>query len=141
MSAAFSYEYDLPQLAEIAGIVKKHLLQKRIALFVGEVGAGKTTLIKEVCQQLGVEDEVSSPTYSLVNEYRSDEGTIYHMDLYRLNSALEMYEAGIIEYLESDSICLVEWPDLVLPIVENMTYVKVELHHLPESRMMELTLH
>jgi tRNA threonylcarbamoyladenosine biosynthesis protein TsaE len=140
MSAAFSNEYDLSQLTEMAGIVKKHLLQKRIALFVGEVGAGKTTLIKEVCHQLGVEDEVSSPTYSLVNEYRSDEGTIYHMDLYRLNSALEMYEAGIIEYLESGSICLVEWPDLVLPVVENMTYIKVELHHLHEKRLMMLTI-
>ncbi len=141
MIAEFTYEYDLAQLVEIAGKVKENLLPKRIALFIGEVGAGKTTLIKEICHQLGVEDEVSSPTYSLVNEYRSNEGTIYHMDLYRLNSPLEMYEAGIIEYLESGHICLVEWPELILPIVANMEHMNVELHHLPESRMMKVTLH
>ena len=141
MIEAFTYEYDLAQLVEIAGKVKENLLPKRIALFIGEVGAGKTTLIKEICHQLGVKDEVSSPTYSLVNEYRSNEGTIYHMDLYRLNSPLEMYEAGIIEYLESGHICLVEWPELILPIVANMEHMSVELHHLPESRMMKVTLH
>lgn len=132
------FEYDLPGLPEMASLVIEQLNQRNIVLFIGEVGAGKTTLIKEICSQLQVSDEVSSPTYSLVNEYESSRGPIYHMDLYRLNSAMEFFEAGIMEYLDSGSICFIEWPDLLMPYLEHFEYLLVELTHHEERRRLML---
>jgi len=79
--------------------------------FEGEMGAGKTTLIRFICAELGVQDEVSSPTFSLVNEYlTARKETIYHFDLYRLNTPEEALGFGIEEYLDSGKLCLIEWP-------------------------------
>ncbi len=83
-----------------------------IILFNGEMGAGKTTLIKAICKELNVEDEVSSPTYSLVNEYFSPTaGTIYHFDFYRLRQEEEAMDMGVEEYLDSGHLCLLEWAE------------------------------
>lgn len=83
-----------------------------IILFNGDMGAGKTTLIKAICKQLEVEDEVSSPTYSLVNEYYSPTaGTIYHFDFYRLRQEEEAMDMGVDEYLYSGHLCLIEWAE------------------------------
>tara|TARA_R110000850_G_scaffold249331_3_gene374261 strand:+ start:1384 stop:1812 length:429 start_codon:yes stop_codon:yes gene_type:complete len=83
-----------------------------IILFNGDMGAGKTTLIKAICKELEVEDEVSSPTYSLVNEYFSPSaGTIYHFDFYRLRQEEEAMDMGVEEYLDSGKLCLLEWPE------------------------------
>ena len=136
MKEIANFEYDLAALPEMASLVIELLKQRNIVLFIGEVGAGKTTLIKEICSQLQVSDEVSSPTYALVNDYESSLGPIYHMDLYRLNSAKEFFEAGIMEYLESGSICFIEWPDLLLPFIEPFEYLQIELGHLEGSRRM-----
>lgn len=84
---------------------------EKILLFQGEMAAGKTTLIKQICRQLGVKEAVSSPTYALVNEYESEQGeTIYHFDFYRLNAEEEALDIGVTEYLDSGCICLIEWP-------------------------------
>lgn len=84
----------------------------RCFAFHGDMGAGKTTFITALCKQLGVEDAMSSPTFSLINEYHTKEGTlIYHMDLYRLKSEQEAMHAGIEDTLHSGNICLVEWPE------------------------------
>lgn len=136
MKEIANFEYDLAALPEMASLVIELLKQRNIVLFIGEVGAGKTTLIKEICSQLQVSDEVSSPTYALVNDYESSLGPIYHMDLYRLNSAMEFFEAGIMEYLESGSICFIEWPDLLLPFIEPFEYLQIELGHLEGRRRM-----
>ncbi|MBL4939804.1 MAG: tRNA (adenosine(37)-N6)-threonylcarbamoyltransferase complex ATPase subunit type 1 TsaE [Lutibacter sp.] len=105
--------YSLQQLPEIA----KEVLQfseHNILLFYGEMGVGKTTLIKEIVKQLGVLDNVSSPTFSLVNEYHSKKGAkIYHFDFYRINHEEEAMDMGIEEYFYSNSLCLVEWPNKV----------------------------
>ena len=105
--------YSLQQLPEIA----KEVLQfseHNILLFYGEMGVGKTTLIKEIVKQLGVSDNVSSPTFSLVNEYHSKKGDkIYHFDFYRINHEEEAMDMGIEEYFYSNSLCLVEWPNKV----------------------------
>lgn len=77
------------------------------------MGAGKTTLIKELCKQLGSEDNFSSPTYSIVNEYTSPHGKLYHMDCYRLKSAEEALNIGIEDYLNGENYCFVEWPELI----------------------------
>lgn len=77
------------------------------------MGAGKTTLIKELCKQLGSEDNFSSPTYSIVNEYTSPKGKLYHMDCYRLKSMEEALNIGIEDYLNGEHYCFVEWPELI----------------------------
>ena len=98
-------------------------------LFSGEMGAGKTTLIKALCEHLGVKDEVSSPTFSLVNEYNSNVGTIYHFDLYRIQSEEELYDIGYEDYFFSGYLCLVEWPEMaetMLPEKHVLVNIRVE---------------
>jgi tRNA threonylcarbamoyladenosine biosynthesis protein TsaE len=105
--------YSLQQLPEIAKDVLKFSKHK-ILLFYGEMGVGKTTLIKEIANQLGVLDNVSSPTFSLVNEYHTKNGTkVYHFDFYRIDNEEEAMDMGIEEYFYSNSLCLVEWPNKV----------------------------
>ncbi|SDW94686.1 tRNA threonylcarbamoyladenosine biosynthesis protein TsaE [Lutibacter oricola] len=105
--------YSLNELPEIAKYVIDNAANK-VILFYGEMGVGKTTLIKEIVKQLGVNDNVSSPTFSLVNEYQSNSGdTIYHFDFYRIDNEEEAMDIGIDEYFYSNSWCLVEWPNKV----------------------------
>jgi len=115
--------------ADLEGIALA-LLQSaaRILLLTGELGAGKTTLVKALCKGLGSDDEISSPTFSLVNEYRdaSDE-PIYHIDLYRLTSLDEALGMGIEEYLNSGAWCFIEWPELIIPLVTDEIAVRVNL--------------
>ncbi len=88
-------------------------------LLSGTMGAGKTTFIKEICRFLGVEDPVSSPTFSLVNEYIGGEGRpIYHFDLFRIKSIEEIQYIGFTEYLDSGALCLIEWPEIIKPLLE-----------------------
>jgi len=82
--------------------------------FHGDLGAGKTTLIKSICAQLGVSSGVTSPSFSIVNEYKGRQGEkIYHFDFYRLKNEIEAYDIGVDEYFESGHYCFVEWPDFV----------------------------
>ena len=82
--------------------------------FYGKMGAGKTTFIKSICEEMGVEDTINSPTFAIVNEYEDGEmNTIYHFDFYRIKSLAEVYNMGYEEYLYSDAICFMEWPELV----------------------------
>tara|TARA_R110001583_G_scaffold77491_1_gene210881 strand:+ start:8867 stop:9283 length:417 start_codon:yes stop_codon:yes gene_type:complete len=105
--------YTLDDLSEIAKVVIEHSNHK-ILLFYGEMGVGKTTLIKEIVKQLGVKDNVSSPTFSLVNEYKTnDNSSVYHFDFYRINNEVEALDMGIEEYFYSNNWCLVEWPNKV----------------------------
>jgi len=105
--------YSLDEIPEIA----KELIstvKSRYLLFYGEMGTGKTTLIKEIVKQLGVTDVASSPTFSLVNEYLSQKGeTIYHFDFYRIEKEEEAYDIGIEEYFYGNNWCLIEWPEKV----------------------------
>ncbi len=89
-------------------------LDPKVILLTGNLGAGKTTFTKYLAQSLGATTEVTSPTFSIVNSYPAHDKIIYHMDLYRLESYDELFNAGIEEYfLESDAICIVEWPELI----------------------------
>jgi tRNA threonylcarbamoyladenosine biosynthesis protein TsaE len=92
--------------------------EKKILAFYGSMGAGKTTIIKAVCKVLGAADLVSSPTFTLVNEYRTVTGeSLYHIDFYRINKKEEVFDFGIEEYLSSGSYCFMEWPELVEDIL------------------------
>ena len=105
--------YSLNELTTIAQeIVKK--AQNKVLLFNGDMGVGKTTLIKEICKILGVDDVAHSPTFSLVNEYKTnDNETVYHFDFYRIEDEEEAYDMGVEDYLYSNNWCLIEWPENV----------------------------
>src|SRR5882757_7489245 len=90
----------------------------KVWLFAGEMGAGKTTLIKAVCEQLGVREGMSSPTFSIVNEYdRQEGGKIYHFDFYRLKNEQEAFDLGAEEYFDSGNFCFVEWPEKIPTLI------------------------
>ncbi|MDR3308971.1 MAG: tRNA (adenosine(37)-N6)-threonylcarbamoyltransferase complex ATPase subunit type 1 TsaE [Tannerella sp.] len=89
------------------------MADSRIFAFDGSMGAGKTTFIKAVCEELGVEDVINSPTFSIVNEYTTLTGdVIYHFDFYRINTLREALEIGFTDYLDSGRLCFIEWPDI-----------------------------
>ncbi|MCZ4318978.1 tRNA (adenosine(37)-N6)-threonylcarbamoyltransferase complex ATPase subunit type 1 TsaE [Aequorivita viscosa] len=99
----------------------------KIFLFYGEMGVGKTTLIKEMVKQLGVEDPSSSPSFSIVNEYESNAGLIYHFDFYRINNYTEAYDIGLEDYLYSENYVFIEWPDKINPLLpENATNIYIK---------------
>lgn len=105
--------YKLADLSQIANWIIKNA-SSRTVLFYGAMGSGKTTLIKEISKQLGVQDVTSSPTFSLVNEYQSEnDELVYHFDFYRINDEEEAYDIGIEEYFDNDAWCFVEWPEKV----------------------------
>ncbi|KUG07632.1 tRNA (adenosine(37)-N6)-threonylcarbamoyltransferase complex ATPase subunit type 1 TsaE [Solirubrum puertoriconensis] len=110
-----------------------------IVLLEGEMGAGKTTLIRALCKALGVHDEVSSPTFSLVNEYRDSRNhPIYHFDFYRIDSVEEAERIGAQEYFDSGYLCLIEWPSRVGPLLpSDRLLVTVEVTG-PESRRVQV---
>ncbi len=100
----------------------------RVFAFYGNLGAGKTTLIKRFCETLGVTEAVTSPTFNLVNEYLGESETIYHFDFYRIKSEIEAYDIGIEEYLDSGAYCFIEWPEKIpglLPPEAVSIYIEV----------------
>jgi len=120
----FSSLNNLPQVAEWLIEIGKGY---DIWLFHGDMGLGKTTLIKVICAQLGVEEEVSSPTYAIVNEYVSKTALrIYHFDFYRIKSEEEAYDIGAEEYLDSGNLCLIEWPSKIPSLIPSK-YLEIKL--------------
>ena len=104
--------FGLEEIGQVASEFIESIGDDRVFLFNGEMGTGKTTFIAEVCRQLGADDDFGSPTFSLVNEYVDSKGNpIYHFDLYRIETPLEVLDMGAEEYFNSGSLCLVEWPD------------------------------
>jgi len=118
---------SLADLPAAASVLLEAIAQELIILFEGPMGAGKTTLIKELCRQLGVQENVSSPTFALVNEYESTEGDlIYHFDFYRIADEREALEIGALEYFDSGRLCLIEWPSRI-PDLLPAHYLLVQL--------------
>ena len=99
---------------EFVQYVSSSPLQSNIFAFYGHMGAGKTTFIKALCRELGVSDDVNSPTFTIVNEYRAAKGfPIYHFDFYRINRISEAYDIGMDEYFSGEGLCLIEWPEKI----------------------------
>lgn len=119
--------YKLSDLEKASNFVLKNV-NRDIILITGEVGTGKTTLIKEYCKLIGVEEIVNSPTYTLINEYQNKRGKIVHMDLYRVKDINEINELGLFEYLENN-IVIIEWPEIILNMIDikysmiNITFI------------------
>lgn len=107
----------------------KNMGTKKIYAFYGNMGAGKTTFIKAICQELGVEDIITSPTFSLVNEYTSNKlnEPIYHFDFYRIKKIEEVYDMGYEDYFYSGHLCFLEWPELIEDLLPEDA-VKVEIN-------------
>ncbi|SDB38895.1 tRNA threonylcarbamoyladenosine biosynthesis protein TsaE [Flavobacteriaceae bacterium MAR_2010_188] len=110
------FRFNLENIDSIAQKIAESL-QSKVVLFYGQMGSGKTTLIKSLTRVLGSNDNVTSPTYSLVNEYKGDEIGIFHFDLYRLKDEREAIDFGFEEYLDHGNLVLIEWPEKVLELL------------------------
>lgn len=111
----------------------KEMGDNTVFAFRGEMGAGKTTFIKAICENLGVSDTINSPTFAIVNEYRSDSAElIYHFDFYRINKIEEAYDFGYEDYFYSGSLCFIEWPEKIESILPHDT-VDVEISVLEDG--------
>lgn len=103
----------MDQLPVLAQAILDFSQGRKLFVLYGEMGSGKTTLIKELCRQLGSSDHFSSPTYAIANEYWSPLGKIFHLDLYRLKNTEEALAIGVEEYIDGANYCFVEWPDII----------------------------
>ena len=121
-------KYELEELGSVAEKLVEVLPESGVLAFHGEMGVGKTTLVKELCRVLGVEDEVSSPTFGLINVYKAGDRTINHVDLYRVKNAEEAETAGVFELFYSESLTIVEWPERIADeLPEELMLLKIEL--------------
>lgn len=120
---------SLSDLKESTPQIVAQFNPNKVVLFYGEMGAGKTTLIKEVCHYLGVEDVTSSPTFSLVNEYLTNKGdSIYHFDFYRIEDETEVMDMGYEDYFYSGNYCFIEWPEKIPNLIpENTVQVTITI--------------
>lgn len=122
---------SLEEIDKVAGDFIQYIsesdLQSNIFAFYGKMGAGKTTFIKAICKALGVKDIVNSPTFTIINEYRSSRGfPIYHFDFYRINRLQEAYDIGTEDYFSGSGLCLIEWPEKIAEILPE-DHIKVTI--------------
>ena len=116
------FKYHLDEIKYAADYLDKNI-QTSIICFNGPMGAGKTTLISALCNKWNVKDQVSSPTFSIVNEYETyNKGFLFHFDFYRLNSIEEALDIGVEEYLDSGNICLIEWGERIKSLLPDNVY-------------------
>jgi len=117
---------NLSELDSAANALLEFAGNDRIIAFTGDMGAGKTTFIKVLCEELGVKEVVTSPTFSIVNEYAAAGAIVYHFDFYRIKNLQEAYDIGYEEYFYSGNFCFIEWPERVKELLPE-TYVSVEI--------------
>ena len=132
----FAYSYNT-----IDNFAKKiiPLLKYKLVFLEGELGSGKTTLIKQFCKELGFKNQVTSPTFPLLNIYKNNEKNIYHADLYRLKNIDEINELGFYELVESNNWFFVEWPELLYGVID-FPYTKIKIKNVDDiSRIVTLT--
>ncbi len=120
------YINNANELPEVAEKLLTYANGQKFFIFEGDMAAGKTTFIKSLCEAIGVDDVVSSPTFSIVNEYESKDGPVYHFDFYRLKNVQEAYDIGYEEYFYSGNYCLVEWPSKIGGLLPE-EYIKIQI--------------
>ena len=109
---------DIDHIREAAREFIEHIGDHRVFAFYGKMGAGKTTFVKAICEELGVDDVITSPTFAIINEYETPSNSpIYHFDFYRIKKLEEVYDMGYEDYFYSGSLCFIEWPELIEEIL------------------------
>ncbi len=137
MSNTF-YANNLQELDEIGNQLLKNFGNQKKIVFFGEMGVGKTTLIKSICKALNVQDIVTSPTFSVVNEYQTDIGnTIFHFDFFRIKEKEELLDLGLEEYIYSDNYCLIEWPEKAEGLLDD-NFVEIRMTKNKDSRTIKV---
>lgn len=131
-----SLHFKINTLPDWQKVVEEILpkLEHNILLLKGNLGAGKTTFTQFLLKNLGSTDEVSSPTYAIVNEYQSSKGKIFHFDLYRMKSIEEVYDIGIEEYLDNAYLCIIEWPEVYEEELIDLPLHEMKINNLGEYR-------
>ena len=125
---AFQVKFTLDEIEDVGKSLIDEINDVNIILLKGELGAGKTTLIKSILKNLGVKENVTSPTFSIINQYVIPNGLINHFDLYRIKSEIELDIIGFDEYLESKVLCFIEWPEIAMSkIVDNYLEIYIKL--------------
>lgn len=127
-----SINFNLEQIDDTAAQVLSFASSEKIFLFYGEMGAGKTTLIKGICAQLGAVGQANSPTFSIVNEYAGTDDKMYHFDFYRLKNQTEALDMGYEEYFYSGAYCFIEWPEKI-PDLLPLNYMEVQIMAEPDG--------
>ena len=126
-------QFTINEIPQAASKFLDAIGDRRVVAFYGGMGAGKTTFIKAICHELGVTDDVvTSPTFAIVNEYEGTSGPIYHFDFYRVKSLSEARDMGCDDYFYSGNLCLIEWPELVEPLLPDDA-VCVTIEELPDG--------
>lgn len=129
---------SLDTIREAAKEFIAHMGKSKVFAFYGSMGAGKTTFIKAICEELGVDDVITSPTFALVNEYTAGNGDpIYHFDFYRIKKIEEVYDMGYEDYFYSGSLCFIEWPELIEEILPGDAVKVTITQHEDGSRTVE----
>ena len=137
MSKIF-YAKKVQELNEIAKAIVEVFENEKKIVFFGEMGVGKTTLIKYICKALNVQDVVTSPTFSVVNQYRNKDGnSLYHFDFYRIENQEELFDLGLEEYLYSDNYCFIEWPEKAKGLLSD-NFVQVQMTKNKECRIIKV---
>ena len=127
------FSYDISEIHKVSKIIIELIKQKNKILFSGPIGSGKTKLIKSIMRELGYNEHVSSPTFSVINEYVLNYKTIFHMDLYRIKKEDELYEIGFEEYLRSGNLCLIEWPEIAINMI-NKDFIHIRLKEISKNK-------
>ena len=124
----YAFVFNQSELQKLASEMLSVYSDVKIFTLDGDLGAGKTTFVKAICNALTAVDEVSSPTFSLVNEYETENGScIYHMDLYRVEEVDELLNIGFEDYLHSGKICLIEWPSVGREYLDEHVHIQIEI--------------
>ncbi len=129
-------QFKINTIQEWQNVIEEILphLKHNILLLKGNLGAGKTTFTQFLLKNLGSTDEVSSPTYAIVNEYDSAKGKIFHFDLYRMKSIEEVYDIGIEEYLDNAYLCIIEWPEIYEEELADLPHHEMKINNLGDYR-------